>query len=120
MACHVARGRCSERLAVAEAYLPVLEAIDSLVRGPAGGPAARCLRTLAPTWYAELTPDARPDDAAPSQTRMKRELVAFFRELSRRSPAVLFVEDIHWADVPTAGLGHGTVMVPVMSGWIAQ
>jgi predicted ATPase len=106
-ACHVARGRCSERLAEAEAYLPVLEAIDSLIRGPAGGPAARYLRTLAPTWSAELTPAAaRPDDpaAATTQTRMKRELVAFFRELSRRSPAVLFVEDIHWADVPTADL----------------
>jgi predicted ATPase len=35
---------------------------------------------------------------------MKRELVTFFRELSRRGPAILFVEDIHWADVPTADL----------------
>jgi predicted ATPase len=106
-ACHVARGQCSERLAEAEPYLPMLEAVDSLIRGPAGAPAARYLRTLAPTWYAELTPAAaRSEDpaAATCQSRMKRELLAFFRELSRRTPVVLFVEDIHWADLPTADL----------------
>ena len=32
-ACLIARGRCSERLAGAEAYLPFLEALDSLIRG---------------------------------------------------------------------------------------
>ena len=31
--CTVARGRCSERLAGAEAYLPFLEALESLLRG---------------------------------------------------------------------------------------
>jgi predicted ATPase len=111
--CHVARGRCSARLADAEAYLPVLEALDSLTRGPSGGTTARYLRTLAPTWYAELAPAARPEargqrpeDAAPasSQTRLKRELVAFLQELSRRTPVVLFIDDSHWADVPTADL----------------
>jgi predicted ATPase len=101
--CHVARGRCSERLADAEAYLPVLEALDSLVRGPTGGAAARYLRTLAPTWAAELGPAAGAA-AGPSQSRMKRELVAFLSELSRRTPAVVFVDDVHWADLPTADL----------------
>ena len=33
----VARGRCSERLAGAEAYLPVLEALDSLLHQSSGG-----------------------------------------------------------------------------------
>ena len=107
---HIARGRCSERLADAEAYLPVLDALDALVRGPGGATAARYLRTLAPTWFAELGPApvsvSRPEAGAPaaSQTRLKRELVAFFNELSRRTPVILFIDDIHWADLPTADL----------------
>jgi predicted ATPase len=108
---HVARGRCSERLAEAEAYLPVLEALDDLLRGPTGATAARFLRTLAPTWFAELSPGAgapgsHPGDGAPAptQTRLKRELVTFFRELSRRAPVVLFLDDLHWADAPSADL----------------
>ena len=32
----VARGRCSERLAGAEAYLPILEALDSLLHRAGG------------------------------------------------------------------------------------
>ena len=89
--CHVARGRCSERLAGAEAYLPVLEALDGLLRGPAGGRPPGYLRHVAPTWYAELVPAAVAGPAArtrPARPRpgMKRELVAFLRELSRRAP----------------------------------
>jgi serine/threonine protein kinase len=107
---HIARGRCSEWLAGAEAYLPVLDAIDSLLRGPTGSTAARYLRTLAPSWFAELGATSaqatRSDDGAPAatQTRLKRELIAFLTELSRRAPVVLFVDDIHWADLPTADL----------------
>jgi hypothetical protein len=110
-ACHVARGRCSERLAEAEAYLPVLEAIESLVRGPGGSVATRYLRTLAPSWAAELrVAEARgrgedaPVTTSTTRTRLKRELIAFFAELSRRAPVVLFIDDIHWSDLPTADL----------------
>jgi predicted ATPase len=109
-AVHVARGRCSERLAEAEAYLPVLDALDALVRGPTGSTAARYLCTLAPSWAAELrlspVPATHAEAGAPaaSQTRLKRELVTFLTELSRRAPVILFVDDIHWADLPTADL----------------
>jgi hypothetical protein len=103
----VARGRCSERLAEAEAYLPVLESLDSLLQHSTDGTAASYLRTLAPTWAVELTPGTPEPDggsSAPSRTRMKRELVAFLKEVSRRAPVILFVDDIHWADLPTADL----------------
>jgi predicted ATPase len=107
--CHVARGRCSERLAGTEAYLPFLEALEGLLRGDAAASLARLLRTLAPTWYAEITPSALGDAAAPaaqasSQARLKRELLAFLQEAARARPLVLFFDDLHWADAATVDL----------------
>src|SRR5262249_55492930 len=57
-----ARGRCSERLAGAEAYLPVLEALDGLLRGSAGEAAAPAVRLLAPALDAPggPAPGGRP------------------------------------------------------------
>ena len=49
-ACRIARGRCSERLAGTEAYLPFLEAIESLLHGEHGDAVARAMKLLAPTW----------------------------------------------------------------------
>jgi hypothetical protein len=109
-ACRVARGRCSERLAGAEAYLPVLEALDSLARGEAGDSAARALRLLAPAWYAQVAPLAAGGPADPaaapasSQERLKRELLALVEEASRSRPLVLFLDDVHWADASTVDL----------------
>src|SRR5262249_39779578 len=55
-----ARGRCSERLAGTEAYLPFLEALDGLLRR--GGPsAAQLMKLLAPSWYVQLAPLAADD-----------------------------------------------------------
>ena len=107
-----ARGRCSERLAGAEAYLPILEALDSLLRGAAGEAAAREMRLLAPSWYAQVAPatvgDTVGGSAAPhraaTQEQLKRELVAFLEELSRSRPLVVFLDDVHWADASTVDL----------------
>jgi predicted ATPase len=109
----VARGRCSERLAGAEAYLPFLEALDSLLQGDGGAPAARAMKLLAPSWYAQLAPLAGDDPAlAPaiaeardaSQERRKRELAVFLGELSRQRPVVVFLDDVHWADPSSVDL----------------
>src|ERR1035441_3666519 len=35
---------------------------------------------------------------------MKRELGALFQELSRKQPAILTIDDLHWADVSTVDL----------------
>ena len=59
--CSVGRGRCSERLAGAEAYLPFLEALDSLLQSDGSGAAAR-LMTCAAT--APLGPCSRLSSAS--------------------------------------------------------
>src|SRR5262249_18328067 len=109
----LARGRCSERLAGAEAYLPFLEALDSLLYGNSGASAAMAMKLLAPTWYVQLAPLAACDppraavltDAkAASQERRKRELAIFLHEVSRQRPLVVFLDDIHWADSSSVDL----------------
>jgi predicted ATPase len=110
--CYLARGRCSERLAGTEAYLPFLEALENLLRGPNGESVGRLMKLLAPNWYALVLPtgtsesssDRLSDAKASSQERLKRELDAFFKELCRVRPLVLFLDDLHWADASTVDL----------------
>ncbi|MBM3791443.1 MAG: hypothetical protein FJW35_14005, partial [Acidobacteria bacterium] len=112
-ACAIGRGRCSERLAGSEAYMPVLEALESLLHGEGSEGASRIMRLAAPTWYAQVAVLA-PEDSSygrvlaeartASQERMKRELVAFLQDMSRSQPLILFLDDLHWADVSTVDL----------------
>src|SRR5262249_29490268 len=108
-ASRVARGRCSERLAGAEAYLPFLEALDSLIR--ASPALARVMKTSAPSWDVQLpTSHDRSverlirEAPAVSQERMKRELALFLQDVSSSSPLVLFFDDLHWADASTTDI----------------
>jgi predicted ATPase len=109
----LSRGRCSERLAGAEAYLPILEALNSLLEGEGGAAAGRVMKLLAPSWYVRLVPMAaddpdlasmRPAIAGATQERLKRELDVFLQEMSRLRPLVLFLDDVHWADASTVDL----------------
>jgi tetratricopeptide (TPR) repeat protein len=111
--CALARGRCSERLAGTEAYLPFLEALESLLKGVGGEAAARVMRATAPNWYAQVvsltaedpSPTRVPAEVqAASQERLKRELGAFLQEVSHLLPLLLFVDDLHWADASTVDL----------------
>jgi len=111
--CAVARGRCSERLAGSDAYLPVLEALDSLLHGSDGVAAARAMKQVAPVWYAQVAPPSgRNDESAEqvaeikdaTQERLKRDFAAYVEEVSRSRPLIVFLDDLHWADVSTIDL----------------
>jgi serine/threonine protein kinase len=90
----IGRGRCSERLAGSEAYLPVLEALDSLQRNAQLGSLSRLIRALAPSWYAQLMPPSDNDSSAArlaaetaggSQERLKREISGLLEEVAASS-----------------------------------
>jgi len=109
--CTVASGRCSERLAGSEAYLPLLEALEGLLHGLDEGVLERLMMLVAPTWYVQVAPlwatedpsfaNVMKDAKTASRERMKRELSVFVEELSRPRPLVLFLDDLHWADAST-------------------
>jgi tetratricopeptide (TPR) repeat protein len=112
-ACRIGRGRCSERLAGSEAYLPILEALESLLHGPGGEAVAQVMKVVAPTWFVQVAPLAAEDSAlarvqdeakVASQERLKRELAAFLQEVARLQPLVLFLDDVHWSDTSTVDL----------------
>jgi tetratricopeptide (TPR) repeat protein len=111
--CSIARGKCSERMAGTEAYLPILEALEGLLHGDDSISMAAALKRVAPTWYVQVAPLAANDSSfsrimeeakAASQERLKRELNAFLLEASRIRPLVFFLDDLHWADVSTIDL----------------
>jgi tetratricopeptide (TPR) repeat protein len=109
----IGRGRCSERLAGSEAYLPVLESLDSLQRNGQLGSLSRLIRAVAPSWYAQLMPPTENDSSAArlaaqtaggSQERLKREIASLLEEIGRLQPVVLWFDDVHWADPSTTDL----------------
>ena len=112
--CTVAWGRCSERLAGSEAYLPILEALEGLLHGSCGEVLDRLMKLVAPTWYLQVVPlwttsdpsfaNVINDAKTASRERMKREFKAFLEELSQPRPLVLFLDDLHWADASTVDM----------------
>ena len=112
-AVRIGRGRCSERLAGTEAYLPVLELLDSLQHNEQLGSLSRLIRALAPSWYVQIIPSSENDSSAArlaaettggSQERLKREISALIEEVSRMQPVILCLDDVQWADPSTTDL----------------
>ncbi len=101
------RGQCSERLAGTEAYLPVLEALESLLSAGDAQGLHDLMKSTAPNWYRLVLPHSsvsNPPAAFPSPEWLKRELSAFLHRLCEQRPVVLFFEDLHWADESTIDL----------------
>ena len=108
-ACRVARAECLEHHGAGEAYQPLLEALTRLCTQPEGEPCLAALRQCAPTWLVQLPALQTQAERLALQRRaggatserMLRELTDAFEMMTRRSPLVLCLEDLHWSDVST-------------------
>ena len=103
----VATGACITHHGEHEAYLPVLEAVERLARGPEAARVAALLRGRAPSWLAQMPwlagEDAPPPPAARPE-RMLREGVALLEGLAGETTVVVVLEDLHWSDPSTVDL----------------
>ena len=106
------RGQCAEHYGAGEPYLPVLEALGQLSRGPAGPALLAVLRRYAPMWLVQLpglVSDAELERVqcqvqGTTQARMRRELAETLDVLTADTPLVLVLEDLHWSDSATVEL----------------
>jgi predicted ATPase/DNA-binding winged helix-turn-helix (wHTH) protein len=105
----IGRGQCLDHYGAGEAYLPILEALGRLGRGPEGEQLVTVLRQYAPSWLVQM-PGLLPPSAWESlqhiaggatQPRMLRELTEALDVLTTERPLVLILEDLHWSDVST-------------------
>ena len=105
----IGHGQCIDQYGTGEAYLPVLEALGRLCRGPQGAHVLAWLRQQAPSWLAQMPavlPVAEREailrlagDA--TQARMLRELAEALEVLTAEQPLLLVLEDLHWSDAAT-------------------
>jgi len=108
----LARGACLEQFGAGEAYLPILEALGRLSRGPGGAGLAALLRRHAPTWLVQMPALAGEEDRealrreiiGATKDRMLREMAEAMEALAAEAPVVLVLEDLHWADYSTLDL----------------
>jgi DNA-binding winged helix-turn-helix (wHTH) protein/predicted ATPase len=102
----VGRGQCVEPYGGGEPYLPWLEVLGRLARGPGGAEVVAALRRYAPMWLVQLPGvvseleverlQRQVQGATPA--RMVRELAEVFDVLAAEAPLVVVLEDLHWSD----------------------
>lgn len=111
----IGRGQCVDTYGVDEPYMPVLEALERIVRGGAEEPSeplVAILRRFAPTWLVQMpglisateVGELRRALASSSSARMVRELLRAGQALSEANPIILVLEDLHWSDAATVSL----------------
>ena len=108
----LAVGQCVEHYGTGEAYLPVLEALGQLYRGPSGSRLVTLLRQHAPTWLVQMPwlltlahrEQLRDELQGTTRERMLREFAEVLDTLTAETPLVLIFEDLHWSDYATLDL----------------
>ena len=105
----IGRGQCLDHYGGGEAYLPFLEALERLCRGPGGPEVVEILRHQAPTWMVQMPGLVSPAELeglqrrvlGTTRERMLRELAEALNVLTAARPLVLVLEDLHWSDYAT-------------------
>lgn len=105
------RGQCIEQYGQSEPYLPVLEALNDLVRQDEAR-LSKLLSQVAPTWLAQLPWYLNQTEpmavqqvlAGASQLRMLREFGELIDRCAADRPLILVLEDLHWSDHATQNL----------------
>src|SRR5215472_15883703 len=105
-------GQCVEQYGPQEPYMAVLEALERLSQGPSAEMVLSALRSVAPSWLAQMPSLLRPadlerlrrGDADTTPRRMVREFAGLVGAISAERPLVLVLEDLHWSDQGTVDL----------------
>ena len=105
-------GQCLDHRGPGEPYLPVLDALARMARGPHGDRLAGVLADRAPTWLPHLPALVAPEQLASAEERargatrerMLREMIEALEALAADVPVVLVLEDLHWSDESTLAL----------------
>jgi DNA-binding winged helix-turn-helix (wHTH) protein len=109
---HVLHGQCIQQHGQREPYMPMLEALERVLRTPVGSTLVPLFRQVAPCWHVQipwLLSEGEPArfqaamTSAPAE-RMLREIGTFLETVAARSTVVLVLEDLHWSDTATADL----------------
>jgi predicted ATPase len=108
----IGRGQCLDHYGAGEAYLPVLEALGRLCRGPGGKEVVALLEQQAPTWLVQMPGLICAADleilqrriTGATRDRMLCELAEALEQLTARQPLLLVLEDLHWSDYSTLDL----------------
>src|SRR5205823_12961517 len=106
-------GRCDDGLGVP--YQPFVEALGTYLRqapAPAVGRLAGELARLAPELPARFPDLPAPLTADPETERYRLfdAVAAWLAAVAEEAPAVLVVEDIHWATQPTLAIDRKSVV----------
>jgi DNA-binding CsgD family transcriptional regulator len=101
-------GECLELAEGELPYAPIVGALRSLVRergsgelGALLGPGREELALLMPELAAGAPPNGDGARSSAAQARLFEQLLATLSDLGREAPALLVVEDLHWADRST-------------------
>ena len=108
----LAQGQSVHHHGEGEAYHPVLDALERLVRTGGRERLPDIMKRFAPTWVVQLPwllePSAlaelRASVGTVTTARMLREFSVMVDAFTREQPFVLLLEDMHWSDPATVDL----------------